>query len=319
LDEKLGEGGMGVVYRAHHDMLQRPTAVKFLGFEKTNDQTIARFEREVQLTSRLTHPNTIAIYDYGRTPEGIFYYAMEYLEGINLEDLIKQHGPQPEGRVISILQQVCGSLAEAHSIGLIHRDIKPANIILTQRGGLSDFVKLLDFGLVKALDSRKDSTLTTAGSLTGTPLYMPPEAIQQQQIDVRSDLYSLGAVGYFMLTGTPVFDGENVLKILQQHVMDAPEPPSRRMSREISSEFERVLLMCLAKSPDDRPKGAAELAEALSALTMSRPWTRQDADRWWQQTGPRQTTTTTQPETKKDSIAATQMIDQQNPNVAKPI
>ena len=264
LDEKLGEGGMGVVYRGHHDMLQRPTAVKFLGVEKTNEQTLARFEREVQLTSKLTHPNTIAIYDYGRTPEGIFYYAMEYLEGINLEDLVKQHGPQPEGRVINILLQVCGSLAEAHGIGLIHRDIKPANIVLTERGGMHDFVKLLDFGLVKALDSRKDSTLTTAGSLTGTPLYMPPEAIQHEQIDARSDLYSLGAVGYFLITGTPVFDGENVLRILQQHVAENPEAPSKRLGGPVSAEFEAVLMKCLAKLPGDRPASASEMADLLA-------------------------------------------------------
>jgi hypothetical protein len=308
LDEKLGEGGMGVVYRAHHDMLHRPTAVKFLNIEKTNEQTLARFEREVRMTGKLNHPNTIAIYDYGRTPEGIFYYAMEYLEGINLEDLVKQYGPQPEARVIFILQQVCGSLAEAHGIGLIHRDIKPANIILTERGGLLDFVKLLDFGLVKALDSRKDSSLTTADSLTGTPLYMPPEAIKQESIDARSDLYSLGAVGYFLVTGTPVFDGDNVLQVLQQHVSDSPTTPSERLGQPISAEFESVLLKCLAKSPDDRPKTAAEVAEALARCPGAGAWTRRDAEGWWQQHRPGQSPATTQPETKKESFAATQMF-----------
>ncbi len=308
LDQKLGEGGMGVVYRAHHNMLHRPTAVKFLGMDKTNEQTLARFEREVQMTSRLNHPNTIAIYDYGRTPEGIFYYAMEYLEGINLEDLVKSYGPQPEGRVVSILLQVCGSLAEAHAIGLIHRDIKPANIILTERGGLYDFAKLLDFGLVKALDSRKDSSLTTAGSLTGTPLYMPPEAIQHEQIDARSDLYSLGAVGYYLLTGTPVFDAGNVLQILQKHVMDEPEPPSRRLGKPISPQLEAILLKCLAKELSGRPQSAAELADALSLCLAETKWTQKDAELWWQRNRPRSDPATTQPETKKEDIAATQLI-----------
>ena len=247
----------------HHAMLHRPTAVKLLGHDKTTEQTLARFEREVQMTSRLNHPNTIAIYDYGRTPEGIFYYAMEYLEGINLEDLVRKHGPQPEGRVIYILQQVCGSLAEAHTIGLIHRDIKPANIILTERGGLYDFAKLLDFGLVKAVDSKKDSSLTSAGSMTGTPLYMAPEAIQHDQIDGRSDLYALGAVGYYLLTGTPVFDGSHVLEILKKHVDQVPDPPSRRLGKPVSAELEAVLLKCLAKNSSDRQQSAIELADEL--------------------------------------------------------
>jgi eukaryotic-like serine/threonine-protein kinase len=318
LDEKLGEGGMGLVYRAHHDMLQRPTAVKFLGIEKTNEQTIARFEREVQLTSRLNHPNTIAIYDYGRTPEGVFYYAMEYLEGINLEDLVAKHGPQPEARVIYILLQVCGSLAEAHSIGLIHRDIKPANIFLTMRGGMYDFVKLLDFGLVKALDSRKDASLTTAGSLTGTPLYMPPEAIQHEAMDPRSDLYALGAVGYFLLTGTPVFDGESVISVLQKHVMEPPQTPSNRLGRPISASLEAVLLKCLAKLPQDRPASANELAEELSRCTTAQPWTRKNADDWWQKNYPRAGTGTAKPETEKINFAATQVLAQtaENSDVA---
>jgi len=282
LDEKLGEGGMGVVYRAHHAMLHRPTAVKFLNADKTNEQSVARFEREVQLTSQLTHPNTISIYDYGRTPEGIFYYAMEYLQGIDLEDLVRKFGPLPEGRAIRILEQVCGSLAEAHAIGLVHRDIKPANVILSVRGGLYDFAKLLDFGLVKALDQRKESQLTTMGSMAGTPLYLSPEAIENpDNLDARSDLYAVGAVGYYLVTGTPVFDGRQVLEILQKHVTSVPESPSKRLGKTISPEFEQLLLKCLAKNPAERPSSAGALADELDQCPARSTWSKQDAEQWW--------------------------------------
>lgn len=282
LEEKLGEGGMGVVYRAHHAMLQRPTAVKFLHVESTNDHSIARFEREVRMTSRLNHPNTIAIYDYGRTPEGIFYYAMEYLEGINLEDLVQRFGAQPENRVIYILQQICSSLAEAHRIGLIHRDIKPANIMLTERGGLYDFVKLLDFGLVKAVDSEREAKLTSAGSFTGTPLYLSPEAIRNpNDVDARSDLYAVGAVGYYLLTGAPVFEGQSVLDIVQKHALSMPEPPSQRAKLPVSAELDALLLRCLAKQQDDRPATAEAIIAALDEIHPASPWTNKDAERWW--------------------------------------
>ena len=215
LDEKIGEGGMGVVYRAHHAMLRRPTAVKLLRPEKINEKSISRFEREVQLTSHLTHANTITIYDFGRTPEGLFYYAMEYLDGIDLQALVARHGPQPDGRVIRILSQMCASLVEAHGIGLIHRDIKPSNIILTRRGGVFDFVKVVDFGLVKAVDAGTISALTTDDSVVGTPLYMAPEAIRQpDRADARTDVYAVAAVGYFLLTGRPVFQGGTMADIL---------------------------------------------------------------------------------------------------------
>jgi len=286
LDEKLAEGGMGVVYRAHHAMLHRPTAVKFLDADKTNEQTIARFEREVRLTSQLNHPNTIAVYDYGRTPEGIFYYAMEYLDGLNLDEFVQQWGPQPEGRVIGILRQVCGSLAEAHGVGLIHRDIKPANMLINQRGGLYDFVKLLDFGLVKAVDSSREATLTSAGSLAGTPLYLSPEGVERpQSVDARSDLYAVGAVGYFLLTGTPVFDGDNVFEIINQHSKAAPEPPSERLGKNVSQDFERLLLACLEKDPDKRPQTAVELTIMLDACGAAESWSQADAAQWWEQCG----------------------------------
>ena len=203
LQEKIGAGGMGVVYKGQHAMLRRPTAIKMLDVERVNEASIQRFEREVQITCKLNNPHTVAIYDYGRTPEGVFYYAMEFLDGVNLQTLVEQHGPQPEGRVVSILRQICASLYEAHSLGLVHRDIKPANIMLNRRGAEPDVVKVLDFGLVKAADDAKEG----AGSqMSGTPLYMSPESIQTpDSVDACSDLYAVGAVGYFLLTGQTAF------------------------------------------------------------------------------------------------------------------
>lgn len=285
LEEKLGAGGMGTVYKARHAMLRRPTAVKLLDVDKISDAAVARFEREVQLTSLLNHPNTIAIYDYGRTPEGLFYYAMEYLDGINLEDLVRRHGPQPEGRVVAILRQVCGPLAEAHAAGLIHRDIKPANIVLTCRGGIWDFVKVLDFGLVKALGGEHQARVTAADTLMGTPLYLSPEAVQQpDSVDSRADLYAVGAVGYFLLTGSPVFRGESVMEICMQHVKAAPEPPSSRLGREISRGLEAIILQCLAKNREQRPASADALIDELEQCETKTSWSRADAAAWWHNT-----------------------------------
>jgi len=287
LEQKIGEGGMGSVYRARHAMLRRPTAVKLLEPQKTTEVSVARFEREVQLTSQLSHPNTITIYDYGRTDEGVFYYAMELLEGFSLDVLVQRFGPQPDGRVIQILSQVCGSLIEAHTAGLIHRDIKPANIMLTRLGGVSDFAKLLDFGLVKAVDSRKMQTLTAADAITGTPLYMAPETIQDAEgCGARGDLYALGAVGYFLLTGRPMFDTGSVLEIMRAHVESRPIPPSKRLAKPMSRDLEKLILRCLEKSPDYRPQSAAEMALALEACVPEQPWTRADAEQWWQQYQP---------------------------------
>jgi eukaryotic-like serine/threonine-protein kinase len=289
LEEKIGSGGMGVVYRGRHALLRRPTAIKLLDAEKTTERAISRFEREVHLTSQLTHPNTIAIYDYGRTPEGVFYYAMEYLDGINLDELIERHGPQPEGRVVHILLQICGSLTEAHGIGLIHRDIKPANIVLCQRGGHYDVVKVLDFGLVKSIDSERETQITLAGSIAGTPLYLAPEAIEHhEQVDARSDLYAVGAVGYFLLTGTPVFQGTSITEVCMQQVHAPPERPSVRLGRPVSPELEDLLLACLAKDPTDRPASADELAEQLAKCRTCGEWTRADAAAWWRDNDPAQ-------------------------------
>src|SRR6185369_14300461 len=273
LESKLGEGGMGVVYRGRHRMLRRPTAIKLLHPDKTTDEAIARFERKVQLTCQLNHPNTIAIYDYGRTPEGIFFYAMEFLDGITLDALVARFGPQPEGRVIHILRQICGSLAEAHHIGLVHRDIKPANIMLGCRGGESDVIKVLDFGLVKAVDAKKESSLTSVGSVIGTPLYMSPESIENpDRVDSRSDLYSVASVGYFLLTGTPPFDGKSVLEICMHHSRTPPMRPGERLKRSVSSDLEAALLQGLAKNPHDRFPSARAFAQTLAECEKSGDW-----------------------------------------------
>jgi len=282
LDDKIGEGAFGSVYRAHHALMRRPVAVKLLQTEKLNQSSAARFEREVQLTSQLTHPNTITLYDYGRTPEGIFYYAMEYLDGLTLGRLVKQYGAQPEGRVISILRQVCGSLAEAHAIGLVHRDIKPANVFLTQRGGVPDFVKVLDFGLVKVRDPQGAAELTMAEATLGTPLYMSPEAVEHPDtVDARSDLYSLGALGYVLLTGEALFDCLTLGEVLMHQVKHLPVRPAERLGKPVSPDLEELLMRCLAKNPASRPANARELDDALAGCRSAADWTRELADEWW--------------------------------------
>jgi serine/threonine protein kinase len=232
------------------------------------------------MTSELTHPNTIALYDYGRTPEGLFYYAMEYLEGLSLAVLIKQHGPQPEGRVIHLLRQVCSSLAEAHARGLVHRDIKPHNILITRRGGIPDFVKVLDFGLVKGPEPG-GMELTAAHATMGTPLYMSPEAVQgAETVTPPSDIYSLGAVGYELLTGQTVFSGTTLGEIILQQIRSRPDKPSARLQRPVSADLENLLLRCLEKSPAARPT-AVELEAALGQCVANGSWTRSQADEWW--------------------------------------
>lgn len=280
LEERLGAGSMGVVYKGQHAMLRRSTAIKMLNPDMVNDYSISRFEREVQTTCKLNNPNTIAIYDYGRTPEGVFYYAMEYLDGIDLEALVERYGPQPEGRVIHILNGVCSSLAEAHSLGLVHRDIKAANVMVNRRGGGADVVKVLDFGLVKALD---ESRLTQqSGAMAGTPLYMSPEAIQApNNVDARSDIYSIGALGYFLLTGKPVFDADTLIQVCHDHVHTIPELPSKRLGKPVSPALEAALLACLEKSRDDRPQSAITLVELLNRAPTAGSWSVREADCWW--------------------------------------
>jgi len=281
LVQEIGRGANGMVYRARHSLLRRPVAIKLLSPDTTNESTVARFEHEVQMTSQLTHPNTVAIYDYGRTPEGLFYYAMEYLGGIDLDQLVRQFGPQPEGRVIHILRQVCGSLAEAHRTGLIHRDIKPANIVLTRRGGVYDMVKVLDFGLVKAVNLGPAKGLAT-NAVVGTPHFMAPEAVNKPaSVDGRSDLYSLGAVGYWLVTGKTLFNSDDVHALMTQQVEGQPAPPHDVLGRQISVDLEELIMRCLAKTPEERPPSAEAFDLALARCVSAGAWTSADAEHWW--------------------------------------
>jgi serine/threonine protein kinase len=267
-------------------MLRRPTAVKLLPPGKAGEQAIARFEREVRLTARLTHPNTVTVYDYGRTPDGIFYYAMELLDGATLEEIVEHEGAQPSSRVLHVLLAMAGALAEAHEIGLIHRDLKPANVMLCRRGGELDVPKLLDFGLVKDLEAGQTLSLTSTNTITGTPLYMAPESITSPgTVDARSDLYALGAVGYYMLTGTHVFDGESVVEVCSHHLRTEPEPPESRLGEPVAEDLASVLLDCLAKRPEDRPQTALALKARICACSDARAWSPGMARDWWETRG----------------------------------
>jgi len=287
LSERLGQGGMGVVYLARHALLRRPSAIKLLPPDRLGTASLMRFEREVQLTASLSHPNTIRIFDYGRTPSGTFYYVMEYLEGASLDEVVREVGPLPPGRVIHLLDQVAGALSEAHGIGLIHRDIKPANIFLTEQGGVPDVAKVLDFGLVKQLHgpSGEESTvqaLSREDGISGTPLYLAPEAITTpERVDARTDIYSLGAVGYFLLTGQDVFGGRNILEICGHHLHTEPEAPSLRVDLPIARDLEQLILSCLQKSPAERPPDARTLQALLRACQDAQTWKEEDARRWF--------------------------------------
>jgi len=284
LEKKLGEGGMGVVYRASHAMLRRPTAIKLLLPERTGADALERFEREVQRTAMLTHPNTVTVFDYGRTAEGVFYYAMELLEGASLDEIVDIDGAQPEERVIHLLKQAAGSLAEAHDAGLIHRDIKPGNILVVDRGGIADLVKVVDFGLVKDISAgaAADATITTDASITGTPMYMAPEMMTAPDaVDARTDIYALGAVGYWLLTGSHVFNGKTVLEVLAHHLHSTPERPSVRLNTPVNRDLEKILMSCLAKNPGDRPESARALAEQLRNCIAAGRWTNARAAEWW--------------------------------------
>ena len=262
LIEKLGAGGMGEVYKAEHVLLKRPCAIKLIkSSSEANIAAIARFEKEVKTTAKLTHWNTVEIYDYGRTDDGTFYYVMELLPGMSLEELVERHGPLPAERVIHLLRQICGALQEAHSIGLIHRDIKPANIFVSQRGGVFDVAKLLDFGLVKERDEKPDAG-TKYGAFSGTPLFMAPEqASSYDEVDGRADLYSLGAVTYYLLTGQPPFTGKNVMELLVAHRNAEVIPPSVHKAG-IPVDLEQIVMTCMAKQPGETFSGCRWAAKS---------------------------------------------------------
>ncbi|MFN8650376.1 MAG: serine/threonine-protein kinase [Gemmatimonadales bacterium] len=289
LGELLGQGGMGEVYRATHRMLARPAAIKLIrpamlgGGAGGAELAIKRFKREAEVAASLRSPHTVELYDFGVTDDQTLYFVMELLQGMDLERLVRAHGPQPAGRVIRILRQVCDSLEEAHHRGLVHRDIKPANIHLGVLGLRHDFVKVLDFGLVKAVGPREEevSLASATGDTPGTPAYMAPEAILGQPIDGRADLYALGCVGYFLLTGSVVFESASALQAAARHVTDVPVPPSARSGLSVPPALEAIILRLLAKRPEDRFASAAELDRALEQVEVA-PWTPAHAAEWWQ-------------------------------------
>jgi serine/threonine-protein kinase len=288
LEKKLGEGGMGVVYRASHAMLRRPTAIKLLLPDRAGKDALTRFEREVRRTAMLTHPNTVTVFDYGRTTDGVFYYAMELLEGASLDEIVEVDGAQPAERVIHLLEQAAASLAEAHDAGLIHRDVKPGNILVVDRGGISDLVKVVDFGLVKDVglpavgEAAFEPALTMANTIHGTPLYIAPETLTAPEtVDARTDLYALGAVGYWLLTGTHVFGGKSIFEVCTHHLHSRPDAPSARLGAPVAADLEAVLLACLAKRPEDRPASAHVLRARLRACAAAGRWTNDRAAQWW--------------------------------------
>jgi len=282
LRHRIGAGGMGEVYLAEHQLLKRPCVIKLIRPERAGDpRVLHRFQREVRATAKLSHWNTVEIFDYGSTKDGTFYYVMAYLPGMSLKELVERFGPLPPARVIYLLRQACDALAEAHAAGLVHRDIKPANIFAARQGGIYDVAKLLDFGLVKRLTDEQPAHLTAEGAITGSPLFMSPEQVLgENRIDGRSDIYSLGTVGYYLLTGRPPFDGEKTIKVMFAHAHQPVIPPSTYKS-DIPADLEQVLLRCLAKSPGDRYQDVIGLEAALAQCEATGGWGRREAADWW--------------------------------------
>lgn len=293
LGERIGLGAMGEVYQATHRMFARPAAIKLIradvvapGDTDAAALAVKRFRREAEAAAKLRNPHTVALYDFGVTSDQILYFVMELLDGMDLQSIVREYGPMPANRVIYILRQVCDSLDEAHASGLVHRDIKPANIHLGRVGLKHDFVKVLDFGLVKSLDGdgALESQATQDGLTPGTPAYMPPEAVRGEPLDGRADIYALGCVAYYLLTGKLVFEAESGLKMIAKHLQDRPTPPSQRANVAAPKALEDLILRCLEKNPEDRPAGADEVGRALKAMPVD-PWTQAEAMAWWQEHG----------------------------------
>lgn len=284
LKQLIGAGGMGEVYLAEHRLLKRPCAIKLIRPGSQADPTaIARFEREVHSTAKLSHWNTVNIFDYGRTDDGTFYYVMEYLPGLSLAELVRQYGPLPPARAIHLLRQTCRALHEAHTAGLVHRDIKPANIFAARLGGVYDVAKLLDFGLVKTSTDHSDAQLAQTGTFSGSPLYMSPEqSAATNDHDVRSDIYSLGATAYYLLTGKAPFEGKNVVEVMIAHARN-PVVPMSRHCPGIPDDIDQVVLKCLAKDPADRFESAQSLEAALAKCHDANCWSDADAAQWWRE------------------------------------
>lgn len=286
---RIGQGGMGEVWVARHSLLARATAVKIVSAEhlatgtKGNDAPLMRFEREARATAGLRSPHTVTVFDFGATGDGQLYYAMEYLEGLDLRELVRRFGPLPAVRAVFLILQACDSLREAHRQGIIHRDIKPSNLFLCRLGDNYDFLKVLDFGLARDLTASGASIqLTQEGSAAGTPAFMAPEiALGTSQAEATSDLYSLGCVAYWLLTGTDVFEAKAPMQVMFAHAKEKPIPPSMRTESPIPPDLERIVLWCLEKEPEDRPQTAGELMRALAKLDSFPAWKNEDAERWW--------------------------------------
>jgi eukaryotic-like serine/threonine-protein kinase len=309
LEDRLGHGGMGVVYRARHSMLRRPTAIKLM--RNTGSASPERFENEVQLMAGFNHPNMVAIHDYGRTADGRFYYAMEYLDGLDLEQLCEMDGPQAPARVIHFLRQICAALSEAHASDFIHRDIKPANVFVCRGRALPDLVKVLDFGLVKDLAGAESGPdLTVAGALVGTPLYIAPESITRASgPDARTDLYSLGAVAYRLLCGSPPFAGRTSVEVCAHHLHTPALPPSERTHRPIPADLEAVVMRCMQKAPEERFATAMDMTAALDRCADAQAWTLATAQAWWTDAGARLETWQAQRNQRHASDADSIVID----------
>jgi CHASE1-domain containing sensor protein len=281
---EIGEGGMGKVFEARHSLLRRRAAIKVIAQEQASVEQLRRFDLEAKMTSRLCHPNTVVVFDYGRTRRGDFYYAMEYVDGINWETLVQRHGAQPASRARHLLVQACGALSEAHGLGLVHRDVKPSNLMLGQSGGIFDFVKVLDFGLVRVTRGG-EAGMSRADALLGTPRYMAPEAFASSQSGPRADLYSLGCVAYFLLSGHDPFTAKTDAGLATLHLTRMPPPLQSRCKADVTPQFERIIMRCLAKNPDERYANAAQLMRALSELDLP-AWTQADAAALWAQDVP---------------------------------